>query len=173
MEQPERRARHASRALIVDADHRVLLAEHDTSDSDRTVWVGLGGGVEAGESLHDALVRELMEEADLVLRADAEPTLVWVQDAEVAVGPWTAIRNHFFLIPAEDLASIPEPIGSHGRPLDAGMLSLRWWTRDEIDRGERDPDTLFSPRDFPRLFRDLLAAHRSGTLPPEPRRLGL
>ena len=173
MDESDTGTRHASRALIVDEDGRVLLAEHETFEGDQTVWVGLGGGVEAGESLHDALVRELDEEAGLVLRPDAVPALVWIQRADVEVGAWTTIQNHYFLIAADAFEAIPDPVGSHGRPLDAGMLSMRWWTPEEIDRGERDPGILFSPRDFPRLFRELLSATRGGTLPETPPRLGL
>ena len=52
-------------ALIVDdleGEPAVLLAEHDGIWEDRPFWTPPGGGVEFGESLEDALRREVEEE---------------------------------------------------------------------------------------------------------------
>jgi 8-oxo-dGTP pyrophosphatase MutT (NUDIX family) len=57
------RLRPAVRALVLDEHDRVLLVRFDFDD--RTVWGSPGGGIEAGESSHDALVRELREEIGL------------------------------------------------------------------------------------------------------------
>ncbi len=62
--------------FVVDADRRVLLM-HERRDigSDRTHWITPGGGVEPGESLVQAAVREVYEETGLRLELDpaAEP----------------------------------------------------------------------------------------------------
>lgn len=162
--------RQSCRALLVDPDDRVLLAQHSISEG--TVWVGPGGGVEEGESLVDAIGRELHEETGLVLSAVHDPRLAWVQShpfPEMREHGFGGVDNHFFLVrtpwfePATDL----EP-GQPGHPLTEGILAMRWWSLDELD-AEHARGVLFSPRALPTLLRDLLERGA----PAEPLRLGL
>jgi len=58
------RIREAVRAVVLDPADRVLLVRFEFPDAG-TRWALLGGGLEPGESAHDALRRELAEEAGL------------------------------------------------------------------------------------------------------------
>jgi 8-oxo-dGTP pyrophosphatase MutT (NUDIX family) len=49
------------RAFVFNPDGKVLMARH-TADAP---WVLPGGHVEASESIHDAIIRELQEEFSL------------------------------------------------------------------------------------------------------------
>lgn len=53
------------RALVIDAAGRVFLVKHSYVDG----WHLPGGGVEVGETLIEALARELMEEGNIALAA--------------------------------------------------------------------------------------------------------
>jgi ADP-ribose pyrophosphatase YjhB (NUDIX family) len=57
------------RGIVLDTENRVLLVRHTYLDG----WYFPGGGAESGETLYDALTRELTEEAHISI--DAEPLL--------------------------------------------------------------------------------------------------
>ena len=58
---PDAVLRPTVRVLLVDAAGRVLLFRGTTEDG-RTFWFPAGGGIEPGETPHEAAVRELTEE---------------------------------------------------------------------------------------------------------------
>src|SRR6476620_6458670 len=61
------RIRPAARAVVMDTNRRVLLVHFDFGPDDLPtgLWACPGGGVDPGESLEAALVRELREEVGL------------------------------------------------------------------------------------------------------------
>lgn len=56
------------RAVVLDADNRVFLVRHSYVSG----WYLPGGGVDLGETMEQAMRRELKEEGDIDLTADAE-----------------------------------------------------------------------------------------------------
>ncbi len=63
-------------AAIVVRGNDILLAQHRKADE--SYWVLPGGGVDYGETIEEALVRELQEEANVTIRVDR---LVIVNDS--------------------------------------------------------------------------------------------
>jgi len=152
MELPQPQLRPAARAVVLDAQDRILLMRFEFSD-DLTVWAAPGGGVEPGESLQECLVRELAEEIGLEVPAD--PPHLWHQ-ATVAEGHgdgYDGVLNDYFLIRVDSFT----PAGSlSAAELQAeNMHGHRWWTLEEL-QAHQGPAYL-SPRSLPHLVARLLS----------------
>jgi ADP-ribose pyrophosphatase YjhB (NUDIX family) len=121
--------RFGARAVVLDADNRILLFRLENPRSGNTWWATPGGGVEQGEKSIDAARRELREETGI--------------DVETLEGPvW--IDDHWFRTP-EDLvhqqdryflARVDRPdIDVSGQDVFETdlMQEHRWWPLTELD----------------------------------------
>ena len=122
--------RLTSRILLLDRDNRVLLfltKAPDTSGVAR--WLTPGGGVDAGETHHEAALRELEEETGLVLESVGEP--VWSHDFVVE---WDAADHdtghaEFYTATVDAF----EPSDAHWTDDErVDVLAHRWWTLSEL-----------------------------------------
>jgi 8-oxo-dGTP pyrophosphatase MutT (NUDIX family) len=137
--------RDAVRALVLDPDDRILLVRFVAPWSAESWWATPGGGLE-GQSLEEALRRELREEAGLI---DFEP------------GPTVWTRRHAFewdgreVDQRETYVVVRVPAFEPQPSVDLAaefVAELRWWTLDEIEHsGEQ-----FAPRELGQRLRDLL-----------------
>jgi double-stranded uracil-DNA glycosylase len=141
--------RPAARAILLDRRDRVFLHRF-VVPGDPGVWITPGGALEGGESLEDALRRELAEELQL---------------EDVELGPWVWTRRHVWFWPAhgriydtrEQFAFVRVADVRTVKPTSHDALFAgpgareehRWWTFEEIERSEDE----FAPR--------ALAAHLS------------
>jgi ADP-ribose pyrophosphatase YjhB (NUDIX family) len=153
--------RQAVRALIVDGSSRLLLFRADLPGRSPW-WYAPGGGVEAGESDEQALVREVAEETGLMLDVASLLRAVWTRDY---IFRWRdqdeRHLERFFLV----------RIGEH--EVDLGGLDpdeaaiareYRWWAHPEMASS--------TERFSPRQLADLLAPLLEGRLPREPIEIG-
>jgi 8-oxo-dGTP diphosphatase len=136
--------RHATRGLVLDPSDRLLLLRCELPG--KSFWVAPGGGLEAGESHHEALARELREEIGLE-SADIQQH-VWRQEA---VGPYAAghdgVRNDYYVVRTSHF--IPEPTADWELE---GVSDCHWWTLDELLAADAE----FSPLALPTLIQALL-----------------
>ncbi len=116
------------------------------------LWFTPGGGVEQGESIMQALYRELAEETGLLLGDD--PPHVWRQRvvARDHVPGFDGVVNDYFLVRTCEF----DPVGtlSAEQLLAEDLHEHRWWSTEEIEAYEGD--ALFGPRDLAALLRTLL-----------------
>jgi TDG/mug DNA glycosylase family protein len=140
--------RPAVRALVLDPADRILLVEFRWPD--RTVWAPPGGGIEPGETPERAIVRELAEESGL-RDFDLGPCM-WTRNHWFAEMPgWGGQSEQIYLVRTE--AFEPAPEWTAEQLAGEGVTGQRWWTPEELET----PGTIFAPRRFPELLRDLLA----------------
>ena len=139
--------RPAVRALVVDRSDRVLLVSFHWPT--KTVWAPPGGGIDAGETPEQAVVRELAEECGL-RRFELGPC-VWTRDHWFADLPgWGGQSERIYLVRND--AFEPSPEWTADQLAAEGIAGQRWWTLRELDA----PGTVFAPRRLPELLRDLL-----------------
>ncbi|MGV8897386.1 MAG: NUDIX hydrolase [Rhodoglobus sp.] len=122
--------RLTSRVLLFDRDSRILMfltTAPDTSGVAR--WLTPGGGVDAGETHHQAAVRELEEETGLIIENLGEP--VWAHDFDVQ---WDAANHDTghaeFYAATVDAFTPSDALWTDEERVD--VLAHRWWTLEEL-----------------------------------------
>ena len=103
------------RALVIDHDRRIFLVKHSYVSG----WYLPGGGVEPGETLIDALIRELREEANLEPTA---PPLLHGMFFNDRLSP----RNHVAVFVLRDFRRIGEPVP------DYEIIAHGWFALEEL-----------------------------------------
>jgi 8-oxo-dGTP pyrophosphatase MutT (NUDIX family) len=87
------------RALVIDAERRIFLVKHSYVSG----WYLPGGGVEPGETLIDALIRELREEGNL------EPTAPPLLHG-MFLNARLSARDHVAVYVVRDFRQLGEPV---------------------------------------------------------------
>lgn len=126
------RIREAVRALVLDPDDRVLLVRFEFPDAG-TRWALPGGGLEAGESDHGALRRELDEELGLT-GVEIGPH-VWNRLHVIPFidGKWDGQRERIHLVRAPSFE--PSPRLSWEELRAEYLFEVRWWHLHELHEG--------------------------------------
>lgn len=125
------RRRRTARVLVVDDHGRMLLF----SDSDPGIpglrwWITPGGGVEPGESDHEAAVREVTEETGLVVDSDelAGP----LARRHVRHGYTDVIVDQDEVFFGVTVTPFEIDVSGHTAEERLTMTEHRWWTREEL-----------------------------------------
>jgi len=144
------RIREAVRGLVVDQNDHVLLAH--LAFPARSVWVLPGGGLEADETHHQGLLRELREEVGL--SPDEIGPHLWTRTHIIPFidGRWDGQRERAYLVRTPRFE--PAPLLSPEQLRAEYLVDLRWWSIDEL---LAEPDTtFFAPLHLPRLIHEVM-----------------
>ncbi|GAA4345125.1 NUDIX hydrolase [Angustibacter luteus] len=122
--------RRAARLLCIDPSGAVLLQSVvDPAVPDVLRYVSPGGGIDPGESAHDAACREAWEELGLTLDDLGEPVEVMSNefgfDGQRYLG-----HNTFYALRTERFEPVPRGMDDVERGFTRGVA---WWTPDQLD----------------------------------------
>jgi 8-oxo-dGTP pyrophosphatase MutT (NUDIX family) len=149
--------RRSARVLLFDADDRLLLMQaidgtvSDPEGSRRPgmrFWFTPGGGIEAGESVHGAARREVVEETGLA-QVEFGPVIWYGEQNLLLRGTPTLFKESFVVARTRDPSVTTTGWQDDER---ASLLGMRWWAAEEL----RLSDELILPPFLRRRVPDLL-----------------
>jgi double-stranded uracil-DNA glycosylase len=137
--------REAVRALVFDADGRVLLVQYQRPVGDETWWGTPGGGIDPGETHEAALRRELLEEVGLETYELGPQVFEHVGEFSWAKQLYRQ-QNTTYLVRID----AHEPRATIDLAAE-GVVAVRWWSADELASSTEQ----FAPADLPNRVRTL------------------
>ena len=155
--------RPSARVVLLDDAGRVLLFNgHDPGRPDDSFWFTVGGGVEHGEDLRAAAVRELAEETGIVVEPERLVGPVWRRRILFSFDGRTYDGEEWFFL-ADGVAT-----GDEVRVDTSGFTDLeartvdrhRWWSAAQL----RDTDETIYPAQLAELLPGLRSADWDGRL---------
>ncbi|MGH3761947.1 NUDIX hydrolase [Actinophytocola sp.] len=157
--------RPSARVLLLDGERRLLLFNgHDPGRPDTRWWFTVGGGVEQGEDLRSAALRELVEETGIRLDDQDLVGPMWRRRVVFSFDGRAYDGEEWFFL--ADLSGTGETVEI--RIDTSGFTDVenntvdghRWWSVEEL----RDTEETVYPVQLPALLPDLLSSTWDGTV---------
>lgn len=129
-ERPRRKRRTARVLLVDDADRLLLFADSDPGVPGRRWWITPGGGIDPGESELVAAVRELEEEAGIVVEPASLVGPILVRPVVHGYSDVVVHQQDVFFacwVPAFEVSD-----AGHTEEERLTMTAHQWWTREEL-----------------------------------------
>jgi 8-oxo-dGTP pyrophosphatase MutT (NUDIX family) len=145
--------RNTARVLPVDGEGRVLLLHGwDPLRPDDPFWFTIGGAAEPGESLSEAAVRELREEAGIVIDLDRLGEPIEASAITFSFGGVRFEQDQTFFAVAIDDAEVSF---AGQDPIERATIDKHGWLYPgELEDGAERP----ADPEIPRLMRAAVAA---------------
>jgi 8-oxo-dGTP pyrophosphatase MutT (NUDIX family) len=152
--------RPSARVLLIDAERRVLLFNgHDPTRPDAKFWFTVGGGVEPGEDLRSAAVREVAEETGVKLGDDGLVGPVWRRRVAFSFDGRTYDGEEWFFV--ADLGGEVDVDTSGFTELELATVDgHRWWSVAEL----RDTEETVYPVQLSTLLPEVMTKAWDGTV---------
>ncbi|SDP89484.1 NUDIX hydrolase [Lentzea jiangxiensis] len=131
--------RPSARVVLTDAEGRVLLFQgFDPARPQELFWFTVGGGVEAGEELRDAAVREAFEETGVKLAPEQLVGPVWRRRAVFSFDGETFDAEEWFFYASVD--GLEVDTSGFDDVEETTISTFRWWSAEELEATE---DTVY------------------------------
>ena len=156
--------RPAARVVLFDSEERALLLRGADPDGS-FYWITTGGGVEPGEGLASAAIRELTEETGLELDVGALRGPLWWRRAVLEFdGHTIEAEETYFTASVADF----EPRSDGFTALEKRTITdFRWCTAADLAELEDAGEQVYPPG-LDALLPEALAAVRAGSAGPSP-----
>jgi 8-oxo-dGTP pyrophosphatase MutT (NUDIX family) len=142
--------RNVVRAVVLDSANRVLLLQVGEFGNPEfgTAWELPGGGIEAGETHAQAVIRELREETGICIAMEQIAAPSWRRDVLYDYRGMRRLQHE--AISLVRLTGPAPPIESVLRDgfEQQDLFDARWWTQEEIFRSRE----WFYPRSLPSML---------------------
>ncbi|NKE56841.1 NUDIX domain-containing protein, partial [Lentzea sp. PSKA42] len=123
--------RPSARVVLTDGAGRVLLFQgFDPARPQEFFWFTVGGGVENGEELRDAAVREAFEETGVKLAPESLIGPVWRRRAVFSFDGETFDAEEWFFYASVDGLSVDT--SGFNDVENATVSGYRWWSAEEL-----------------------------------------
>jgi len=140
--------RRAVRAIILTPEREVLLFRLQPPDGSECFWIAPGGGLDQGETMEDALRRELLEELGLI--GFEIGALVWRRHH---IFDWGARRisqrEEYHIVEVERF----DPVMTDEVEAQC-VVEHRWWPAGELESAEERLTPLSLPAILARYLAD-------------------
>lgn len=155
----ELRERLTARVLLFDADGRILLMRGRLPGKppETAAWFTVGGGVDPGETLAEAALREIAEETGFT-EVELGP-VVWLREGigRLNSGEKVVFKESYVVARCRG----GEPCRDGWADYETELIDdIRWWTLEEIARTAGPI--------YPERLAELLPAIAAGDYPAEP-----
>jgi 8-oxo-dGTP pyrophosphatase MutT (NUDIX family) len=123
--------RVSARVVLLDAEDRVLMFEgFDPTRPDELFWFTVGGGVEPGEDIRTAAVRELFEETGVRLAREDLVGPLWKRHAVFAFDGLSYAAAEWFF--AARVAGVDVDTSRFDDIERQTIRRHRWWSAEEL-----------------------------------------
>jgi 8-oxo-dGTP pyrophosphatase MutT (NUDIX family) len=140
--------RQGARVLLLDAAGRIMLVRgSDPARPGSRYWYTLGGGLDPGETVAEAGVRELFEEAGLRVAQAELGQVVWEETTDFPYdGAWYRQSQAFYLLRVDAWEVNVDGLAAGEEHY---IHEHRWWSLADIS----NTDETIYPRDLTDILR--------------------
>ncbi len=146
------------RVLLLSPRRRILLIKYRNTGPTgvpRPCWMTAGGGLEDGETIEQAALREIAEETGMIdVRLGP---VVWYGEDSHRSGDWNALYKEHFIVAFAPTETVDD--GGWTEHERQQVVETRWWTIDSLRQS--------TERIYPFGLADLLEPIMDGIYPTE------